>query len=179
MGGVYFDAGIGMAYRIALTAALLSLACACDAGQATTPLPTLTLDGPSTVPKHQRVSKDTTCPDDGKCVDQRDLTLECRNGGVVQATLVQPVQGRASLKGVAYKGKSVREETLHTVNLLLQDRPATAVVEMEGYCSAYDADVYINTYADAYLKTRHQQGATIVVSLTADGQESVQVGPAQ
>ena len=157
---------------------LMSLACACVAGQSGK-LSTITLDGPDLVPKRQMISKDSTCSDDGKCVDKRELTLECRNGVSAQATIVQPRQARATLTAITYKGKRVREETLHTVNLLLSDRPTTAIVELDGYCGPYEANVYISTFADAYLSTRHQQGATIMVSLTTDGQEGVQVGPSQ
>ena len=168
-----------MAYKITLACvALLGLALTCDASAAEKPL-TITLDGPALVPKRQTITKDTTCADDGKCVDKRELTLECRNGVSAQASIVQSRQARATLTSLTYRGKSLREETLHTVNLLLNDRPSTAVVEVEGYCGPYEAAVYINTYADAYLKTRRQEGATIMVSLTTDGQESVQVGPSQ
>lgn len=168
-----------MASKIALVGvAVLVLARTCGATEAERPL-TVTMDGPALVPKRQTVTKDTTCADDGKCVDKRELTLECRNGVYVQASIVQPRLAKATLTSMTYKGKPVREETLHTVNLLLSDRPSAAVIEIEGYCGPYEAAVYINAYADAYLKTRHQQGATIMVSLTADGQESVQVGPSQ
>lgn len=161
-----------MAHRTALFGfILLGLVCTCAAGQI------VTVDGPDQLPKREMVSRDMTCADDDKCVDKRDLTLECRNGVSVQATIVQPIQARASLLSMTYKGKPVRDETLRTVNLVLNDRSQTAVVELDGYCGSYQANVYINTYTDAYLRTRHQQGATIMVSLTTDDQESVGVGP--
>jgi len=173
------NAGIGMTYKTVPAGFLLmSLACACAAGQSGK-LSTITLDGPGPIPKRQMISKDSTCSDDGKCLDKLELTLECRNGVSVQASIVQPRQARATLTAITYKGHPVREETLHTVNLLLSDRPTTAVVELEGYCGPYEANVYISTYVDAYLSTRHQQGATIMVSLTTDGREGVQVGPSQ
>ncbi|MFC4526309.1 hypothetical protein ISN76_19210 [Dyella halodurans] len=166
-----------MAYRVALAViALFGAALTCGASAAEKPS-TVTLDGPDLVPKRQTITKDTTCTDDAHCVDKRALTLECRNGVSVQASITQPRQARATLTSLTYRGKPLREETLHTVNLLLSDRPSTAVVEVEGYCGPYEAAVYIDTYADAYLKTRRQEGATIMVSLTTDGQESVQVGP--
>jgi hypothetical protein len=168
-----------MVSKIALVGVvLLGLARTCDASEAERPL-TIKLDGPELVPRRQTVTKDTTCADDGKCVDKRDLALECRNGVSVQASIVQPRLARATLTSMTYRGKPLREETLHTVNLLLGDRPSTAVIEIEGICGPYEAAVYINAFADAYLKTRHQEGATIIVSLTTDGQESVQVGPSQ
>jgi len=165
-----------MSCRVALAAAvLLSLACTCWASQAEKLL-TVTLDGPALLPKHQAATKDTTCAENGSCVDKLELTIECRNGVSVQASVVQPRHARATLSSMSYKGKSVSDETLHTVNLLLNDRPSTAVADLDGYCGPYEAVVYIDTYANAYLKTQHQQGSTVMVSLTADGQESVQVG---
>jgi hypothetical protein len=108
-----------MAYKIALVrVALLSLALASDASAAEKPL-TLTLDGPALVPKRQTITRDTTCADDGKCVDKRELTLKCRNGVSVQASIVQSRQARATLTSLTYRDKPLREETLHTVNLLL------------------------------------------------------------
>jgi hypothetical protein len=157
---------------------LLALAYTCEAGQAEKSL-TVTLDGGALLPRHQAVTKDTTCGEEGKCVEKSALTLDCRNGVSIQASVVQPRQSRAALSSMTYKGKPVSDETLHTINLILNDRPSTAVVDLDGHCGPYEALIDITTYADAYLKTQHQQGATIMVSVTTDGQESVQVGPSR
>lgn len=140
---------------------------------------TLTLDGPELVPKRQTITRDIDCTDDNHCVERHDLNLECRNGVVVQASLTQPRGARATLTRMTAKGKPVRDETLRTVNLLLSTRAASSVVEVVGMCSHSEATVLINTYADAYLATRHEDGPGIVVTLTADGQQSVGAGPIQ
>lgn len=163
-----------MAYRIALSGfVLLGLICTCVAGQI------VTVDGPDQVPKRQIVTKDINCVDAEKCVDKRDLTLECRNGGSVHATIVQPHKARATLTSMTYKGKPLRDETLHTINLMLSDRSRAAVMELEGFCESHFSVVYVEPYPNAYLETRHQEGTTIIISVTTDGQEDIQVRPPQ
>lgn len=135
-------------------------------------LSTVVIDDSATVPRQETLTKDTTCTEQGKCVDKLNYVLDCRSGVYLRVSLVQPRGAQAQVTDITNNGKSLGDEA---VNKILSQRPALAKAEMDGMCSANGAAIYLSTYADAFLKSRHRVGEEIVFSVSPSGKENVSI----
>jgi hypothetical protein len=168
---------VNMTIRFVLAVVVLGgLACNSYADQVSK-ISNVVIDDSAMVPKHQTLTKDTTCTSHGKCVDKLDFHLECRSGIDLRVSVVQPRGALATVTDFTNKGKSVSDQSLRAINGMMRDRPASAKAEIDGMCSSNGVAVYLATYADAFLKTRHQVGDDIVVSISTSGKESVATKP--
>jgi len=136
-------------------------------------LSTVVIDDSAMVPRQETLTKDTTCTEQGKCVDKLNYVLDCRSGVYLRVSLVQPRGAQAQVTDVTNHGKSLGGEGHSAINKILNQRPALAKAEMEGMCSANGAAIYLSTYADAFLKSRHRVGEEIVLSVSPSGEENV------